>query len=152
MNNASDITLYHNPKCSSCRNTLGLIRNSGVEPRIVEYLVTPLDRAALQRLLAEMGVSARALLRTQEPLYQSLDLGAARWSEAELIGFMAQHPILMNRPIVATPLGTKLCRPPETVLSILPLPQKGRFVKENGEMVIDDSGRFVEGSGDDAAC
>ena len=116
----SDITIYHNPACSTSRNTLGLIRNSGAEPRIVEYLKTPPDRATLSTLIAAMGIPARALLREKEALYAELDLAASHWSDEQLIDFMQQHPRLINRPIVVTPLGTRLCRPAETGLDILP--------------------------------
>ena len=131
----SDITIYHNPRCSSSRNTLGLIRNSGAEPVIVEYLKTPLTAAELQALLQRMGSHVRDILREKEAAYQELDLGNAKWSDAELLGFVEQHPILMNRPIVATPKGVRLCRPCEQVLEILPQAQQGPFTKENGEVV-----------------
>ena len=131
----SDITIYHNPRCSSSRNTLGLIRNSGAEPVIVEYLKTPLTAAELQALLQRMGSHVRDILREKESVYQELDLGNAKWSDADLLGFVEQHPILMNRPIVATPLGVRLCRPCEQVLEILPQAQQGPFTKENGEVV-----------------
>lgn len=131
----SDITIYHNPRCSSSRNTLGLIRNSGAEPVIVEYLKTPLTAAELQALLQRMGSHVRDILREKESVYQELDLGNAKWSDAELLGFVEQHPILMNRPIVATPKGVRLCRPCEQVLEILPQAQQGPFTKENGEVV-----------------
>lgn len=131
----SDITIYHNPRCSSSRNTLGLIRNSGAEPVIVEYLKTPLTAAELQALLQRMGSHVRDILREKEAVYQELDLGNAKWSDADLLGFVEQHPILMNRPIVATPKGVRLCRPCEQVLEILPQAQQGPFTKENGEVV-----------------
>lgn len=131
----SDITIYHNPRCSSSRNTLGLIRNSGAEPVIVEYLKTPLTAAELQALLQRMGSHVRDILREKEAVYQELDLGNAKWSDAELLGFVEQHPILMNRPIVATPKGVRLCRPCEQVLEILQQAQQGPFTKENGEVV-----------------
>ena len=131
----SDITIYHNPRCSSSRNTLGLIRNSGAEPVIVEYLKTPLTAAELQALLQRMGSHVRDILREKEAVYQELDLGNAKWSDAELLGFVEQHPILMNRPIVATPKGVRLCRHCEQVLEILPQAQQGPFTKENGEVV-----------------
>lgn len=131
----SDITIYHNPRCSSSRNTLGLIRNSGAEPVIVEYLKTPLTAAELQALLQRMGSHVRDILREKEAVYQELDLGNAKWSDADLLGFVEQHPILMNRPIVATPKGVRLCRPCEQVLEILQQAQQGPFTKENGEVV-----------------
>lgn len=114
------VTIYHNPRCGSSRNALALIRNSGVEPRIVEYLQTPPTRDELQGLLAGMGLTVRQLLREKEAAYAELDLGNPKWSDEELLDFIGKHPILMNRPIVATPLGVRLCRPPETVLEILP--------------------------------
>ena len=131
----SDITIYHNPRCSSSRNTLGLIRNSGAEPVIVEYLKTPLTAAELQALLQRMGSHVRDILREKESVYQELDLGNAKWSDADLLGFVEQHPILMNRPIVATPKGVRLCRPCEQVLEILQQAQQGPFTKENVEVV-----------------
>jgi len=139
----STITVYHNPDCGTSRNTLGLIRNSGEEPRIIEYLKTPPDRATLERLIAAMGMPVRELLRIKGTPYQELGLADPKWSDDDLIGFMLQHPILINRPIVVTPLGTRLCRPSEVVLEILPRPQQGAFTKEDGEVVIDAEGRRV---------
>ncbi|NMG66200.1 arsenate reductase (glutaredoxin) [Azoarcus indigens] len=139
----STITIYHNPACGTSRNTLGLIRNSGEEPQIIEYLKTPPDRATLERLIAALGMPVRELLRIKGTPYQELGLGDPKWSDDELIGFMLQHPILINRPIVVTPLGTRLCRPSEVVLDILPRPQQGAFTKEDGEVVIDAEGRRV---------
>ncbi|NMG36492.1 arsenate reductase (glutaredoxin) [Azoarcus sp. TTM-91] len=139
----STITVYHNPDCGTSRNTLGLIRNSGEEPRIIEYLKTPPDRATLERLIAVMGMPVRELLRIKGTPYQELGLADPKWSDDDLIGFMLQHPILINRPIVVTPLGTRLCRPSEVVLEILPRPQQGAFTKEDGEVVIDAEGRRV---------
>jgi len=139
----SDITIYHNPSCGTSRNTLALIRNSGAEPEVIEYLKTPPSRAQLQALLAAMGIGARELLREKGTPYAELDLGNARWSEDELLDFMVQHPILMNRPVVVTPLGARLCRPSERVLDILPQAQRGAFSKEDGQAVVDDQGRMV---------
>lgn len=139
----STITIYHNPACGTSRNTLALIRNSGEEPQIIEYLKTPPDRATLERLIAALGMPVRELLRIKGTPYQELGLGDPKWSDDELIGFMLQHPILINRPIVVTPLGTRLCRPSEVVLDILPRPQQGAFTKEDGEVVIDAEGRRV---------
>ena len=139
----STITIYHNPACGTSRNVLGLIRNSGEEPTIIEYLKTPPDRDTLQALIAAMGVPVRDVLREKGTPYAELDLGNPKWSDDDLIGFMLQHPILINRPIVATPLGTRLCRPSETVLDILPQPQRGAFSKEDGEPVVDQDGRRV---------
>ena len=139
----SDITIYHNPACGTSRNVLGLIRNSGEEPTIIEYLKTPPDRDTLQALIAAMGVPVRAVLREKGTPYAELDLGKPKWSDDDLIGFMLQHPILINRPIVVTPLGTKLCRPSEAVLDLLPQPQRGAFNTEDGEPVVDQDGRRV---------
>ena len=141
----SDITIYHNPACGTSRNTLGLIRNSGAEPRIVEYLKTPPDRATLGALIAAMGIPARELLRRKGTPYDELNLDAEHWSDEQLIDFMVQHPLLIQRPIVVTPLGTRLCRPSEAVLDILPEPQCGAFNKEDGEPVIDAQGRRIQG-------
>ena len=137
------ITIYHNPACGTSRNVLGLIRNSGEEPTIIEYLKTPPDRDTLQALIAAMGVPVRDVLREKGTPYAELDLGNPKWSDDDLIGFMLQHPILINRPIVVTPLGTKLCRPSEAVLDLLPQPQRGAFNTEDGEPVVDQDGRRV---------
>ena len=137
------ITIYHNPACGTSRNVLGLIRNSGEEPTIIEYLKTPPDRDTLQALIAAMGVPVRDVLREKGTPYADLDLGNPKWSDDDLIGFMLQHPILINRPIVVTPLGTRLCRPSEAVLDLLPQPQRGAFSKEDGEPVVDQDGRRV---------
>ncbi|CAI0941413.1 Arsenate reductase [Serratia liquefaciens] len=139
----SNIKIYHNPACGTSRNTLALIRNSGVEPTVILYLDTPPDREQLIRLIADMGISARALLRKNVEPYESLGLADAGWSDEQLIDFMLQQPILINRPIVVTPLGTRLCRPSEAVLDILPDPQQGPFTKEDGEPVIDAQGRRI---------
>ncbi|WP_417251942.1 arsenate reductase (glutaredoxin) [Castellaniella sp.] len=139
----SSITIYHNPACGTSRNVLALIRNSGEEPTIVEYLKTPPDQATLTKLIAEMGVSVRSVLREKGTPYAELGLGDPKWSDEQLIDFMLQYPILMNRPIVVTPLGTRLCRPSETVLDILPQPQRGAFSKEDGEAVVGADGRRV---------
>lgn len=139
----SDITIYHNPACGTSRNTLALIRNSGEEPTVIEYLKTPPSRETLQKLIADMGISPRELLRQKGTPYAELGLDDPKWSDDELIDFMLQHPILIERPIVITPLGTKLCRPSEAVLDILPNPQQGPFTKEDGEVVIDAKGQRV---------
>ena len=133
-------TIFHNPKCGTSRNVLGLIRNAGIEPTVVEYLKTPPDHAALRTLLQQLQLPARAILREKGTPYAELDLGNPKWSDDDLIGFMLQHPILINRPIVVTPLGTRLCRPSEAVLDLLPQPQQGAFTKEDGEAVIDAKG------------
>ena len=137
------ITIYHNPACGTSRNVLAMIRNSGEEPVVIEYLKTPPDRATLTALIAAMGVPVRAVLREKGTPYAELGLDDPKWSDEQLIGFMLQHPILINRPIVATPLGTLLCRPSEAVLDILPQPQRGAFSKEDGEAVVDAEGRRV---------
>ena len=129
------ITIYHNPRCGTSRNTLAMIRQSGEEPEIVEYLDAPPSRETLVQLLSRMGLSARELLREKSAPYAELDLGNPKWTQDELIDFMVRHPILTNRPIVVTPLGVKLCRPSETVLDILPDPNIGTFTKDDGEVV-----------------
>ncbi|EKM5066011.1 arsenate reductase (glutaredoxin) [Cronobacter turicensis] len=130
------ITIYHNPACGTSRNTLGLIRNSGVEPTIILYLDTPPTRDELKTLITEMGISVRALLRKNVEPYQALGLDDEKISDAQLLDAMLAHPILINRPIVVTPLGTRLCCPSEAVLALLPDPQQGPFTKEDGEIVI----------------
>ncbi|KLN56457.1 arsenate reductase (glutaredoxin) [Variovorax paradoxus] len=142
--NPSSITIFHNPACGTSRNTLAMIRNSGEEPRVIEYLKTPPAKETLRELLAAMAMAPRALLRRKGTPYDELGLDDAKWSDEQLLDFMLAHPILINRPIVVTPIGTRLCRPSEEVLDILPLPQKGPFTKEDGEMVIDAEGRRVD--------
>jgi arsenate reductase (glutaredoxin) len=137
----TEVTIYHNPACGTSRNVLGLIRNSGVEPRIVEYLNTPPSREELVDLIARMGITIRDLLRRKGTPYDELGLDDPKWTDDQLIDQMLAHPILINRPIVVTPLGVKLCRPSETVLEILPDPQRGAFVKEDGEVVVGADGR-----------
>ena len=139
----TDITIYHNPACGTSRNTLALIRNSGAEPTVILYLETPPSRDELKKLIADMGISPRALLRTNTEPYKQLGLAEDRFSDDELLDAMLAHPILINRPVVVTPLGTKLCRPSEAVLDILPDPQKGAFTKEDGEQVIDEHGNRI---------
>ena len=139
----SIITIYHNPACGTSRNVLGLIRNSGEEPIIIEYLKTPPDRDTLKALIAAMGVPVRSVLREKGTPYAELGLGDPKWDDEQLIDFMLQHLILINRPIVVTPLGTRLCRPSETVLDLLPQPQRGAFNKEDGEPLVDEKGRRV---------
>ncbi|EPS5938786.1 glutaredoxin-dependent arsenate reductase [Klebsiella quasipneumoniae] len=138
------ITIYHNPECGTSRNTLALIRNSGAEPTIIYYLETPPSRDELRQLIAAMAIPVRALLRQNVEPYDVLGLAEDRFTDDQLIDFMLQHPILINRPIVATPRGTRLCRPSEVVLEILTAPQKGAFVKEDGERVIDRAGQRVK--------
>ena len=129
------ITIYHNPDCGTSRNTLAMIRQSGEEPHIIEYLMTPPSRARLIELIAAMGISVRELLRRKDTPYDALGLDNPKWSDDQLVDLMLQHPILINRPIVVTPKGVRLCRPSEVVLDILPNPLIGRFVKEDGEVV-----------------
>ena len=136
----SEITIYHNPACGTSRNTLAMIRNSGVVPRVVEYLKTPPSREELQSLLAAMGLNVRDLLRSKGTPYVELGLDDLTLSDDQLHAFIAQHPILIQRPIVVTPLGVRLCRPSEVVLEILPQPQQNAFNKEDGEVVIPDKG------------
>ncbi|WP_296282451.1 arsenate reductase (glutaredoxin) [Pseudoxanthomonas sp.] len=131
-----DVTIYHNPACGTSRNTLGLIRNAGIEPQVIEYLKTPPDRATLVSLIAAMGTPVREVVRTKEALYPELGLA----DDAALIDAMLDHPVLINRPIVVTTLGTRLCRPSERVLDILPQAQRGAFSKEDGEPVVDAAG------------
>ena len=137
------ITIYHNPACGTSRNVLGLIRNSGTEPRIIEYLKTPPTKAELMVLLKLMGMSARQLLREKEQTSGELGLGNPALGENDLLDAMIAHPILINRPIVVTPLGVKLCRPSETVLDILIERQRGAFTKEDGEKVVDAYGNRI---------
>ncbi|MBH1986673.1 MAG: arsenate reductase (glutaredoxin) [Burkholderiales bacterium] len=137
----SPVTIYHNPKCGTSRNTLALIRNAGVEPTIVHYLETPPTRDELVALIAACGLPVREVLRSKGELFDELRLADATWTDAQLIDFMVQHPILINRPIVVTERATRLCRPSEQVLDILVQPQQGPFTKEDGEVVIDAQGR-----------
>ncbi|WP_145484451.1 glutaredoxin-dependent arsenate reductase [Yersinia aldovae] len=140
----SNITLYHNPACGTSRNTLELIRNSGIEPTIIYYLDTPPSRDELVKLIADMGIAVEALLRKNVEPYEQLGLSKGLFTDDQLLDFMLQHPILINRPIVVTPIGTRLCRPSEVVLAILPETQKGEFIKEDGEKVIDEFGNRVK--------
>jgi arsenate reductase len=130
-----DVIIYHNPECGTSRNALGLIRNAGVEPHVIEYLKTPPTRALLCQLIKRMGISVRALLRKKGTPYDELGLDNPALTDDALLDAMMTEPILINRPIVVTPMGVKLCRPSETVLDILPAPQKGEFRKEDGELV-----------------
>jgi len=129
------VTIYHNPNCGTSRNTLAMIRQSGEEPEIVEYLKTPPSRARLKELIAAMGIPVRALLREKGTPYAERGLADPKWTDDELLDFMMAHPILINRPIVVTPKGVRLCRPSERVLDLLPNPAIGHFVKEDGEVV-----------------
>lgn len=135
------ITIYHNPDCGTSRNTLGLIRNAGIEPEVVFYLDTPPDRDTLRRLIADSGLTVREVLRRQGTPYEALGLDNPALDDDTLLTHMLAHPILINRPLVVTPLGTRLCRPSEVVLDILPQPQRGAFVKEDGQPVVDATGR-----------
>ena len=141
----SDITIYHNPQCGTSRNVLALIRNSGVEPQVIEYLANPPDRATLQRLIAEMGIPVRELLRQKGTPYDELGLDDPALSDAQLLAAMLAHPLLINRPVVVTPRATRLCRPSESVLDILPSPQRGALRKEDGELLINEQGQRVAG-------
>ncbi len=137
-----DVIIYHNPNCGTSRNILGLIRNAGVEPHVIEYLKTPPSRTMLEQLITRMGISVRALLREKGTPYAELGLSDPALSDGRLLDAMMAHPILINRPIVVTPKGVRLCRPSEEVLDLLP-PQRGAFDKEEGEQVIDEHGRRV---------
>jgi arsenate reductase len=138
-----DITIYHNPRCGSSRNTLGLIRNTGVEPTIIDYLANPPSHALLKAMIAAAGLTVREAMRPKEAAYAALGLDDPRLDDDALIGAMLEHPELINRPFVVTRQGVRLCRPSELVLEILPLPQLGAFSKENGEQVIDANGQRI---------
>ena len=138
------VTIYHDPDCATSRDVLALIRNSGEEPRVVEYLHAPPSRDEFAELLRRMDLPLRAVLRRKGMPHDELDLDDPEWDDDRLVELMLRHPVLIDRPIVATPLGVRLCRPPETVLNILPDPQGGAFRKESGEPVIDDQGRRVD--------
>lgn len=135
------ITIYHNPACGTSRNTLAMIRQSGAKPEVIEYLETPPDEETLRQLIRDMGISPRDLLRRKGTPYEELGLDDPKWSDGDLIGFMLKHPILINRPVVVTPKGTRLCRPSEAVLDLLENPAIGPFVKEDGEVIIDKEGK-----------
>ncbi len=139
----TEVTIYHNPACGTSRNTLGLIRNSGVEPRVVEYLKTPPTRGELADLIRRMGIPVRDVLRRKGTPFDELGLGDPSLTDDQLLDAMLARPTLINRPIVVTPLGVKLCRPSEAVLDILPDPQRGAFAKEDGERVVDEQGRRI---------
>ncbi len=134
----AEITIFHNPACGTSRNVLALIRHAGIEPTIVEYLRTPPTRNRLRELVAATGQPVRALLRDRGTPYAELGLGDPAWTDDQLLDFVVQHPILMNRPLVVTPLGTRLCRPSEAVLELLPVGRLPPFTKEDGEVVVDD--------------
>ena len=137
------VTIYHNPDCGTSHNVLSLTRNSGEEPTVVEYLKTPPTRAELVDLIGRMGISVRDLLRRKGTPYDELNLGNPDLTDDRLLDAMGNHPFLINRPIVITPLGVRLCRPSETVLDILPNAQTGEFSKEDGEPVVDPSGKRI---------
>ncbi|MBU9838102.1 glutaredoxin-dependent arsenate reductase [Rahnella sp. L72c] len=139
----TSVTIYHNPACGTSRNTLELIRNSGVEPAVILYLETPPGRSELIKLIGDMGISVRSLLRKNVEPYAQLGLAEDTFRDEQLLDYMLQYPILINRPIVVTPLGTRLCRPSEVVLDILPDAQQGAFTKEDGEAVVDAQGKRV---------
>ena len=139
----TDIIIYHNPECGTSRNTLAMIRNAGIEPHVIEYLKTPPARALLEQLIERAGLTPRALLREKGTPYAELGLGDETLSDEALVDAMMAHPILINRPLVVGPLGVRLCRPSEAVLDILPAPQQGAFAKEDGERVVDESGKRI---------
>lgn len=138
-----DITIYHNPRCGTSRNTLALIRNTGVEPQVIEYLAAPPDRATLAAMIAKAGLSVREAMRSKEQVFADLGLGDPAIGDDALLDAMLANPVLINRPFVVTPMGARLCRPSEAVLDILPLPQLGAFTKEDGEAVIGADGKRV---------
>lgn len=138
-----NIIIYHNPDCGTSRNTLGLIRNTGVEPTVIEYLKTPPGKPVLEELIATAGLTVREALRKNVPAYTDNNLDSPDWTDEQLLDLMLQHPILINRPFVVTEVGTRLCRPSELVLDILPIPQLKGFVKEDGEVVVAEDGQRV---------
>jgi arsenate reductase len=142
----TEVVIYHNPACGTSRNTLALIRNAGLEPHVIEYLKTPPSRAMLVQLMARAGLTPRQLLREKGTPYAELGLDDEALSDGALVDAMLEHPILINRPLVVTPLGVRLCRPSEAVLDILPEPQSGAFTKEDGEQVVDASGHRTTGA------
>lgn len=141
---STDIIIYHNPECGTSRNTLAMIRNAGIEPHVIEYLKTPPSRALLEDLIARAGITPRDLLREKGTPFADLGLGDLTLSNDHLIDAMMAHPILINRPLVVSPLGVKLCRPSEAVLDLLPEAQRGAFTKEDGERVVDETGNRVK--------
>lgn len=143
MTTSSTVKIYHNPACGTSRNTLALIRNTGIEPTVIEYLISPPSHDELVKLIQDAKLTVREAIRQNVDPYRDLDLDRSDLSDEKLLGFMLDHPILINRPFVVTELGTRLSRPSEVVLDILPLPQKGAFTKEDGEKVIDENGQRV---------
>lgn len=144
MDQMSKVQIYHNPACGTSRNTLALIRNTGIEPEVIEYLITPPSKDQLIKMIQDSGLSVRDVLRKNVDAYTELNLDDANWTNEQLLDAMLEHPILINRPLVVTDLGTRLCRPSEVVLDILPLPQLKAFVKEDGEVIIDEQGRRLK--------
>jgi len=142
----TDIVIYHNPDCGTSRNTLAMIRNSGIEPHVVEYLKTPPSRSMLEQLIERAGISPRALLRQKGPPYAELGLDDDSRADTALVDAMRAHPVLINRPLVVSPLGVKLCRPSEAVLDLLPVQQRGAFSKEDGQKVVDADGNRIDGA------
>lgn len=142
----TDIVIYHNPDCGTSRNTLAMIRNSGIEPHVVEYLKTPPSRSMLEQLIERAGISPRALLRQKGTPYAELGLDDDSLADTALVDAMMAHPVLINRPLVVSPLGVKLCRPSEAVLDLLPVQQRGAFTKEDGQMVVDADGNRIDGA------
>jgi arsenate reductase (glutaredoxin) len=137
----SDVVIFHNPACGTSRNVLGLIRHAGIEPTVIEYLKTPPSKAELKELLVAMDIGVRQFLREKGTPFTDLDLGNPKWTDDELLDFIGQYPILMNRPVVVTPLGTELCRPSEAVLELLPVAALPPFTKEDGDVVVDSGVR-----------
>ncbi|MCO8047998.1 arsenate reductase (glutaredoxin) [Acinetobacter towneri] len=144
MDQMPKVQIYHNPACGTSRNTLGLIRNTGIEPEVIEYLITPPSKDQLIKMIQDSGLSVRDVLRKNVDAYTELNLDDANWTNEQLLDAMLEHPILINRPLVVTDLGTRLCRPSEVVLDILPLPQLKAFAKEDGEVIIDEQGRRLK--------
>ncbi|MEC8713885.1 MAG: arsenate reductase (glutaredoxin) [Pseudomonadota bacterium] len=142
----TDIVIYHNPDCGTSRNTLAMIRNSGIEPHVVEYLKTPPSRSMLEQLIERAGISPRALLRQKGTPYAELGLDDDSLADTALVDAMMAHPVLINRPLVVSPLGVKLCRPSEAVLDLLPVEQRGAFTKEDGQKVVDADGNRIDGA------
>lgn len=144
MDQMPKVQIYHNPACGTSRNTLALIRNTGIEPEVIEYLITPPSKDQLIKMIQDSGLSVRDVLRKNVDAYTELNLDDANWTNEQLLDAMLEHPILINRPLVVTDLGTRLCRPSEVVLDILPLPQLKAFAKEDGEVIIDEEGRRLK--------
>ena len=144
MDQMPKVQIYHNPACGTSRNTLALIRNTGIEPEVIEYLITPPSKDQLIKMIQDSGLSVRDVLRKNVDAYTELNLDDANWTNEQLLDAMLEHPILINRPLVVTDLGTRLCRPSEVVLDILPLPQLKAFAKADGEVIIDEQGRRLK--------